>query len=134
MIRTFIDAGVLIYAARSQGDIAEKALQFLEDENREFASSIFLKLEVLPKAIYNQQKSEVKFYEVFFDEVTYWANDINTIIETAYEESSKFGVGAMDALHIASAISVGATEFITNEKLEKSIHRTQSIKMISIHS
>ncbi|MBD2336701.1 PIN domain-containing protein [Calothrix sp. FACHB-156] len=134
MIRTFIDAGVLIYAARSQGYIAEKALQILEDETREFASSIFLKLEVLPKAIYNQQKSEVKFYEAFFDEVTYWANDINTIIETAYEESSKFGVGAMDALHIASAISVGATEFITNEKLEKSIHRTQSIKMISIHS
>ncbi|MBD2498314.1 PIN domain-containing protein [Nostoc sp. FACHB-280] len=134
MIRTFIDAGVLIYAARSQGDIAEKALQILEDENREFASSIFLKLEVLPKAIYNQQKTEVKFYEAFFDEVSYWANDINSIIEIAYEESSKFGVGAMDALHIASAISVGATEFVTNEKLGKSIHRTQSIKMISIHS
>ncbi|MBD2438916.1 PIN domain-containing protein [Nostoc sp. FACHB-110] len=134
MIRTFIDAGVLIYAARSQGDIAEKALQILEDENREFASSIFLKLEVLPKAIYNQQKTEVKFYEAFFDEVSYWANDINSIIEIAYEESSKFGVGAMDALHIASAISVKATEFITNEKPEKSIHRTQSIKMISIHS
>ncbi|HIK08546.1 MAG TPA: PIN domain-containing protein [Trichormus sp. M33_DOE_039] len=134
MIRTFIDAGVLIYAARSQGDMAEKALQILEDENREFASSIFLKLEVLPKAIYNQQTSEVRFYEAFFDEVSYWAKDINTIIETAYEESIKFGVGAMDALHIASAISLGATEFVTNEKLERSIHRTQSIRMISIHS
>lgn len=65
MIRTFIDAGVLIYAARSQGDLAERAFQILEDENREFASSIFLKLEVLPKAIYNQQSSEVKFYETF---------------------------------------------------------------------
>lgn len=133
MIRTFIDAGVLIYAARSEGDIAEKALQILEDENREFASSIFLKLEVLPKAIYNQKSSEVKFYETFFDAVAYWANDINGIIEIAYEQSSKFGVGAMDALHIAAALSVGATEFITNEKLEKSIHRTQSIKVISIH-
>lgn len=45
-----------------------------------------------------------------------------------------FGLGAMDALHIAAALSVGATEFITNEKPEKSIHRTQSIKVISIHS
>ena len=79
MIRTFIDAGVLIYAARSQGEIAEKALQVLEDENREFVSSIFIKLEVLPKAIYNQQNSEVKFYEAFFDEVSYWARDINAI-------------------------------------------------------
>ena len=33
MIKTFIDAGVLIYAARSQGDIAERALQVLEAEN-----------------------------------------------------------------------------------------------------
>ena len=134
MIRTFIDAGVLIYAARSQGEIAEKALQILEDENREFASSIFLKLEVLPKAIYNHQKSEVKFYEAFFEEVSYWAKDINTIIATAYEQSSKFGVGAMDALHIGAALSVEATEFVTNEKPGRSIHRTPTIKMISIHS
>jgi predicted nucleic acid-binding protein len=133
MIRTFIDAGVLIYAARSQGDLAERAFQIIEDENREFASSIFLKLEVLPKAIYNQQSSEVKFYKTFFDEVSYWATDLDSIIEAAYKESSQFGLGAMDALHIAAAVSVGATEFVTNEKSEKSIHRTQRIKIISIH-
>lgn len=133
MIRTFIDAGVLIYAARGQNEIAELALQVLEDDRREFASSIFLKLEVLPKAIYNQQNSEIKFYETFFQAVTYWSNDINRIIENAYQESSQFGLGAMDALHIAAAVSVGATEFITNEKPLKSIHRTQSIKVISIH-
>ena len=133
MIRTFIDAGVLIYAARSQEELAERAFQFLEDENREFASSIFLKLEVLPKAIYNQQSSEVKFYETFFAEVSHWATDIDAIIEAAYQESSQFGLGAMDALHIAAAVSVGATEFITNEKLEKSIHRTKRIKVISIY-
>ncbi|MBP0030399.1 type II toxin-antitoxin system VapC family toxin [Roseofilum sp. Guam] len=132
MIRTFVDAGVLIYAARAENEMAELALQILEDDQREFASSIFLKLEVLPKAIYHQQISEIKFYETFFDAVTYWANDINTIIEQAYRESSQFGLGAMDALHIAAAVSVGATEFITNEKPQKSIHRTQSINVISL--
>lgn len=134
MIRTFIDAGILIYAARCQGEISEKALDFLEDDNREFASSIFLKLEVLPKSIYNQNLSEVKFYEAFFDQVSYWADDIHTIIEIAYEQSSKFGLGAMDALHIGAALSVGATEFITNEKPGRSIHRTPSLQIISIHS
>ncbi len=133
MIRTFIDAGVLIYAARSQGELAERAFQIIEDKNREFASSIFLKLEVLPKAIYNQQTSEVKFYETFFDEVSYWATDLDSIIQAAYKESSQFGLGAMDALHVAAAVSVGAIEFITNEKPEKSIHRTPSIKIISIY-
>ena len=133
MIKTFIDAGVLIYAARAQGDLAERALEILEDADREFASSIFLKLEVLPKAIYNRQSAEIRFYETFFAEVAYWAKDIDTIIKLAYQESSEFGLGAMDALHIAAAVSVGATEFITNEKPNKSIHRTQSIKIISIY-
>jgi hypothetical protein len=133
MIRTFLDSGVLIYAARGVGSIAEKALEIIEDPQRDFASSIFLKFEVLPKAIYNQQVSEIKFYEVFFDSVTYWANDIDQIIQRAYQEASQSGLGVMDALHIAAAISVGATEFITNEKPEKSLHRTKSIKVISIY-
>ena len=52
MIRTFIDAGVLIVAARGEDEIAERALEILKDPNREFASSMFLKLEVVPKATY----------------------------------------------------------------------------------
>ncbi len=39
----------------------------------------------------------------------------------------------MDALHIAAAVLVGAEEFVTNEKKEKSIHRTKSIKITSIY-
>jgi predicted nucleic acid-binding protein len=130
---TFIDSGVLIYAARGQGEIAAVALGILTDSNREFASSIFVKLEVLPKAIYNQQTEEVEFYQEFFQGVSYWAADIDKIIKSAKEEASKSGLGAMDALHIAAAISVGATEFVTTEKPEKSIHRTQSIKVTSIY-
>ncbi len=133
MIRTFIDSGVLIYAARGEDAIAEVALQFLEDSNREFASSIFLKLEVLPKAIFNKREQESRFYESFFSAVSYWAMDIDLIVRNAYQESGQFGLGAMDALHVAAAVSVGATEFITNEKPNKSIHRTQSIQIISIH-
>lgn len=134
MIRTFIDAGVLIVAARGEDEIARRALEILQDSNREFASSIFLKLEILPKAIYNKRNDEVEFYEEFFGAVAYWANDIEQIIQDAYQESSQSGLGAMDALHVAAAVSVGATEFITNEKPEKSIHRTNSIKVISIYS
>ncbi|MFQ4145974.1 hypothetical protein [Chlorogloeopsis sp. ULAP02] len=70
MIRTFIDSGVLIVAARGEGAIAERALAILEDSNPEFVSSIFLKLEVLPKAIYKNKTSEIKFYEEYFNELT----------------------------------------------------------------
>lgn len=65
MKRTFIDTGVLIAAARGQNDVAAKAMAILDDPNREFASSIFVKLEVLSKAIYNQKMAEAAFYQAF---------------------------------------------------------------------
>lgn len=133
MIRTFLDSGVLIAAARGEGIMAQTSLEILQDTNREFISSIFLKMEVLPKAIYNNKVDEVEFYEVFFSSVSYWATDINQMIQRAYRESSQFGLGAMDALHVAAALSVETEEFITTEKADKSIHRTNSVKIISIY-
>lgn len=65
MIRTFIDSGVLIAAARGQGIMAQTAIEILKDSNREFVSSIFVKMEVLPKAIYNKKSDEIEFYEEF---------------------------------------------------------------------
>jgi hypothetical protein len=51
VIKTLIDSGVLIAAARGQGSTSLRAVEVLDDPNREFVSSPFLKLEVLPKAI-----------------------------------------------------------------------------------
>ncbi|NJK28298.1 MAG: PIN domain-containing protein [Coleofasciculaceae cyanobacterium SM2_3_26] len=132
MIRTFVDAGVLIAAARAGDESAERATAILDDPNRAFASSIFLKMEVLPKAIYNQQMKEAEFYESYFDGVGYWATDIEQLVQNAYQECCQFGLGSMDALHVAAAVSVGATAFVTNEKPGKSIYRTSSIQVLSI--
>jgi hypothetical protein len=54
MTRTFIDSGVLVFAARSTDEYSERALAILDDRNREFASSLFIQLEVLPKVAENQ--------------------------------------------------------------------------------
>jgi hypothetical protein len=54
MKRTFIDTGVLIAAARGQNDVAVRAMAILDDPNREFASSIFVKLEVLLSEVHRQ--------------------------------------------------------------------------------
>ncbi len=131
MIRTFVDTGVLITAARGSDETVQRSLDILQDPDREFASSPFLKLELLPKAIYNQRQTEIVFYEAYFEMVTHWATDLEAIMAAAYREVAEFGLGAMDALHIAAAVTVGAEEFITNEKPEKSIHRTPSIRIIS---
>lgn len=68
----------------------------------------------------------------YFSLVTYWATDTEEIIEAAYKECAQFGLGAMDALHISAVVSVGAVEFLTHEKPEKSIYRTKSIQVISM--
>lgn len=132
MILTFIDSGVLLSAANGEGEIAEKALEILEDSNREFASSEFVKLELIPKAIYNKQTEEAQFYEEFFSAVTYWATDLEKVVKDAYDIGCQYGLAAMDALHIAAALSLEASEFITTEKTTKPMFRVSSIKLISI--
>ncbi|NEP18397.1 MAG: nucleic acid-binding protein [Leptolyngbya sp. SIO4C1] len=132
VVRTFLDAGVLITAARGTTDDAEKALQLLRAPNREFVASQFLKLEVLPKALFNQRTLEAEFYEAYFEAVTHWATDIQQLLEAGYREATDFGLGAMDALHVAAAVAARADEFITSEKPTKSIYRTPSIPVISL--
>lgn len=129
---TFIDSGVLVTAARGVGEDSEKALEILADSSREFASSQFIKMEVIPKAIYNRKTAEAEFYESFFSAVTYWANDIEKVIQDAYNIACQYGLAAMDALHVAAALSVGAEEFVTTEKKTKPMFRVSSIKVISI--
>jgi hypothetical protein len=40
-------------------------LEILDGPDRFFGSSVFVKLEVRPKAIYNMSKEEEGFYEIF---------------------------------------------------------------------
>ncbi len=63
---TFIDSGVLIAAVRRTDEVARRAMEVLDDPDRAFASSVFVRLEVLPKALYNNSRVEAEFYEAFF--------------------------------------------------------------------
>ena len=132
MTITFIDSGVLVTASRGAEDLSDKAITILASTDREFASSAFIKLEILPKAIYHRQTNEAEFYEAFFSAVTYWANDVDQIIQDGYSIACKYGLAAMDTLHIAAAISVGAEEFITTEKPTKPMYRVTEIAIVSL--
>ncbi|MBO3457305.1 PIN domain-containing protein [Aetokthonos hydrillicola Thurmond2011] len=129
---TFIDSGVLVTAARGLGEDSEKALEVLADSTREFASSEFIKMEVIPKAIYNRKTAEAEFYESFFSAVIYWNNDVEKVIQDAYNIACQYGLAAMDALHVAAALSVGSEEFVTTEKKTKPMFRVSSINVVSI--
>ena len=130
---TFVDAGVLIAAARGGTIQSARAMEILDDPDREFAASLFLRLEVLPQAVFNKRVAEAAFYEAFFSTVTHWATDLQDVTETALREASTSGIEAMDALHIAAAASVGALELITTEKPSRSIHRARVVKVVTLH-
>ena len=130
-ILTFIDAGVLIAAARGTGIKALTAFSVLDDPVREFASSVFVQLEVLPKAAYNKQRAEENFYKSFFAAVTSWADPADTIRDSL-DVASTYGLSALDGLHVTAALGLRADELVTTEGTTKPIHRAQGIKIISI--
>ena len=130
LIRTFLDSGVLIAAARGKRTLADAAMQILDDPEREYVSSDFVKLEVLPKALYHKNADEADFYVVFFNNVRAWANINALLVKRTHEIARKYGLSAMDALHIASALALKADEFVTSEKTSKPLYR--AIKEIRI--
>ena len=127
--RTFLDSGVLIYAYRGQPEFREPALRILDDPDRIFLSSPFVRLELSPKALFNKQQAEYRFYQGYFRRAIF-CDDLRSVLGHASRESARSGVGAMDSLHIAAAHLLDAEEFITTEKPEKSIHRSSLVKVV----
>ena len=130
--KTYIDSGVLISAFQGTQAVSIRANRILNDENREFASSCFVQLEVLPKATFNKQQDEAEFYETFFSTVIHWETDLDRIMLDAYQIACTYGLAAMDAVHVAAALQIKADELITTEKSTKPMHRVREIAIISI--
>ena len=129
---TYIDAGVLIAAARGTDELSAIAISFLNDPLREYVTSSFVRLEVLPKAKYHNKRAEVAFYEAFFAN-SYQRIELNTaLLEFALKDACETGISGIDALHIACAEFSNAEELITAEKQTKPVHRTKLIKVVSI--
>ncbi len=129
MVRTFLDAGVLLTAARAVSQDRERAHELFAEPGRLFLTSPFIHLEVVPKAYYFKNKLELSFYNRFFHNAT-WYRDVEKIEVKAQAEAGKKGLGAMDALHVAAAHLSHADEFITTEKLNRAIHRSSLVKIV----
>jgi predicted nucleic acid-binding protein len=126
LTRTFLDAGVLIAAVRGQEAEAARALAILEDPERSFIASDFLKMEVLPKAIYYQRPAEVALYERFFSQARLISVSA-ALVTQAYTEACNCGLSALDALHVTVAKAGGAEEFITTERTTTPLFRVTGI-------
>lgn len=133
MIATYIDSGVLIAAARGDAILSPRALAYLADPDREYITSDYVRLEVLPKAIFNKRKEETEFYNEFFRQNARTIPTSVALLKYAMEEGCDNGIAGLDAVHIACAVFGGVEEFITSERETSPIHRTQKVRVISIH-
>lgn len=131
-VRTSLDAGVLIAAARGIGDQHRRAMAVLDDADREFVASDFLALEVIPKALYNRHHAETEFYDVFFSNIVVEMAKVSDLIEEAHHEARTNGLSAVDALHVVASAALGAAELITTEKPTKPMHRTTLVKVTTL--
>jgi predicted nucleic acid-binding protein len=132
LIRTYIDSGVLIAAARGQGRLSQRALTVLADESRELVASDYVRLEVVPKAAYFKQQAELDFYESFFARTAVCVSFSSARWPALFAEACKSGLSGFDAIHVLLATIAGCVELVTTERPGKAIHRTSSIRVLSI--
>lgn len=134
MIRTYVDANLLITAFRGNDAGVAAAIQILDDARRVWVSSAFLRLEILRKPLFYQRHDEVRFMEAFFARVNDWVAIDDALVQQALSLAAQHDLGAMDALHIAAALTGQVEEFVTLEKASKPICRVPGLRVISLHS
>jgi predicted nucleic acid-binding protein len=129
--RTFLDAGVLLALTDTKHPKFTAATSLINDPRRAFAASIYLQLETLPKFVYFKHRVQVEILSRYFHRVKYWPRQPEKLLASGFKLSQQYGLGGMDALHIA-AVQTGCTEFFTTEKTASAIHRAKpAIKIIT---
>jgi hypothetical protein len=133
VVLTYLDSGVLIAAARVDDPARLSANAVLGDSTRSFASSDFVRLEVLAKATYHKRTAEVDFYNLYFDAVQTWVSTDSALMQLALQRGAEFGLNGMDALHMAAAETAGAEELVTTERPTSPLLRVTSVRVLTIH-
>jgi predicted nucleic acid-binding protein len=133
VIRTFLDSGILISAARGDRPHSERCQRIIEERRRTLLTSVFVRLEVYPQVTYREFALQRAYLNEFFMEPALeWASDLNGMVQLGLLQAERHGLGAMDSLHIAAAMLLRADQFITAEKPSKPMFRVQSLSVINV--
>lgn len=128
---TYLDSNVLVQAATGANRAIQlRALAIITDPNRQFVSTLFSRMEVIPLAIHFGRAKERLFYETFFRRVQIWVEPEDIYID-AFQLACHHALGALDALHLAAA-NYASAEFVSAEKPTKPLYRAYA-KAVSIY-
>lgn len=131
-VRTYVDSSVLIAAFRGEDELRTRALGVLDDLQRQFLVSDFLRLEILPQPKFHRRSEEVEFMETYLDA----GEEISVsseLTKNAISLAGRYQLTALDALHAAAALQGKADEFVTVEKPTKPLCKIGELKVISLH-
>ncbi len=131
-IKTFVDADVLIAAFRGEEEICAKAMQVLDDPEREFIVSDYLELEVIPKPTFHGFNEEREFMEAYIGNAALRVSSMPPITAQAIALACRYNLGPLDALHAGASVASKADVLITLERPEKPLCQVQEIKVVSL--
>lgn len=134
VIRTFVDANILIAMTNiTDASIFQRIRQMLADERREFIANDFLRLEVLPKPTCNRKQASVDFCEKYFQSCVHYVETNSALLHAAFVEACRLGLSAPDAIHLATASTAKADEFVTLEKRTKPMYKSKLVTVVYLH-
>lgn len=132
--KTFLDSNVLITAFQAIDEVWQKAMEIIDDPEREFIVSDYLKLEVIPQPTFHRRHEEIQFMQAFFDSASLHVSPTPLITSRAIILACRYSLGPMDALHAGTAVVSEADVLITLEKPEKPLCQIKEIKVVSLRS
>ena len=130
--RTYVDADVLMAAYQGDHEMWAAANAIIDDPNRSFVCSDYLRLEVLWKPRELGREDEVAFMERFLAS----CESVPTgpdVTAQALRFSEAYHLKGFDALHASIAAS-SADELVTGEKPTKPIHRVREVRVHGIRT
>jgi predicted nucleic acid-binding protein len=132
-LKTFLDSGVLLTAWRgTSSPEADSARSLMADEARQFVSAENVRLELVPKPVFEKRRTEVEFYSEHFNAAAAIEPFSGELGQEAFALAKRYGLAAGDALNLAAAIRLGADEFITSEMPGKPMFRVAGIRVLSL--
>lgn len=134
-IVTYVDTSVLITALTGTGPTAVKAYEVLNDPNRSFVYSDYLRLETICKPTFYKRTDSLDVYNEFFSAAKITPNS-DEVVQRAVDLGCKHDIEPMDALHVSASVGGNADEFVTAEKPTSPIFRATDLglKLSSIYS
>jgi len=132
-VKTYLDSNILIAAFRGDDKTSRLALEILDDPNREFVVSDYLRLEILPKPSYYRREEEIAFMKTVLDNSVQTVESTLELTTEAIQFASRYDLSPMDALHVASAFIGDVDELITLEKSTSPLCRVKEIQIVSIN-